>query len=452
MLLRALAAAAVALLPGLAQAAEFPDDARIRSILQQRVERDRRAVGIVAAVADASGRRIVAYGTVDGAGTAPVAADTLFEIGSITKVFTGLLLADMAVRGEVKLDDPVKGLLPAPGKMPRIAGREVTLADLSSHASGLPRVPPDLHAKDPANPYRDYTAAHLYEDLARFPDAAKVPPAGERYSNLGVGLLGHVLALRAGRDYEALLRERVLEPLGLRDTRITLDASQRARLATPHTETLARAAPWDLPTLAGAGALRATAADLLAFAEQSLGLKPSALEAAMALQQKPIDTGFALGWIVRGYRLFHEGGTGGSSSFIAIDTKEKRAVVVLSNSSNSIGDIGAHLLDPDFALREQQPPKVRAEVALADPASFDALAGRYQLAPNFVLAFTREGSRYFTQATGQQRLEIFPSSEDSFFLKDVEASVTFVRDAGGRVVAVLLDQGGRVQRAERQAP
>ena len=449
---RSIAVALALLATFAAPAADAPPGDELLGILKARVEA-RRAVGLVAGTTDAGGRHLAAAGTLVAGGSKLVDGNSLFEIGSLTKLFTTLLMADMVVRGEVALDDPVRKFLPPTVKVPKFAGKDITLGQLASHASGLPRMPKTLHARDDENPYADYTVANLYEDLAEMPDAQQLPPDAQRYSNLGVALLGHALALRSGKDYEALLRERVLLPLGLRDVAIKLDAAAKARFAMPHHATLVPSPPWDLPVFAAAGALHASANDLLAFAEAELGLKATPLAAAIRLQQTPIDATHALGWLSQGdHILMHLGATGGTVSFIALDTRTKRAVVVMGNSANAIVDIGNHLFDPSLPLQAPEPQAVHVVKLLADPASFDAFVGVYRLAPTFSIAVTREGDRYFAQATNQPRLEILPMGGDAFFLKPVEATMTFVRDGEGRVTHLMLDQNKRVQRANRVAP
>jgi CubicO group peptidase (beta-lactamase class C family) len=213
----------------------------------------------------------LAYGETAQGSSRPPDAGTVFEIGSITKVFTAALLAEMAGREEVRLDQPVAELLPPGVRIPSGRGRAITLAHLAEHTAALPRLPGNLWAivTDKKNPYRDYQVAHLYEYLSGA--AIGFPPGtGVAYSNLGAGLLGHVLALRAGRPFEDLLAERVLRPLGLADTGITLSADQAARLAPGHTDKGEPTPNWDIPSLAGAGALRSTAAEMLTFLRANL--------------------------------------------------------------------------------------------------------------------------------------------------------------------------------------
>jgi D-alanyl-D-alanine-carboxypeptidase/D-alanyl-D-alanine-endopeptidase len=388
-------------------------DAQVRLILRDRIDAAHRGVGIVVGLLDKSGQRVVAHGVTQREGGKPVDGDTLFEIGSVTKVFTGVLLSDAVERGEVKLDDPVSKYLPASVKPLRADGKDITLLQLATHTSGLPRLPSNMPMKDPENPYADYTVAQLYEYLNVFDHPGPVAP-GPQYSNLGVGLLGHVLALRARMDYEKLLRTRVLEPLGMKDTAIALSAAQKARLATGHKATLFPAAAWDMPAFPGAGALRSTVNDLLKFA----GAKG---------MQGP-------GWMVQpnGEYLMHDGATGGYNAFIGLDTKAKRAVVVLANSANPIADIGIHLLTKGAPL-----------------TVFDRYVGTYSLTSNFSLTMTREGARFFSQATNQQKLEIFAESETEFFLKDVSAWLTFSIDAKGEATHVTLHQNGNDVRGVR---
>jgi CubicO group peptidase (beta-lactamase class C family) len=281
--------------------------------------------------------------------------DTVFEIGSITKIFTSLLLADMTLRGELKLDDPVGKFLPATVTMPERGGQQITLIDLATHRSGLPRLPENFYPKDPANPYADYTVEQLYEFLNNYRLTRDVG-ARHQYSNLGGGLLGHVLALRAGMDYEALVHERITEPLGMKDTAIALSPDMRARLAVGHDGRMRPAKNWDIPTLAGAVALRSTTNDLLRFLAAELGFADTKLKAAMKAQlavRRPgaaASTEIALGWYLSEIQshgvIRHNGITGGYRSFIAFDPVARAGVVVLSNAYTRIGpdDIGRHVL------------------------------------------------------------------------------------------------------------
>ncbi|MEA2336910.1 MAG: hypothetical protein QOE82_917 [Thermoanaerobaculia bacterium] len=437
-----------ALFAHLAAAAVLPDK-DIRAILADRIDVQHQSVGIVVGVIDPSGRRVVAYGNTAKGGKL-VDADTVYEIGSITKVFTSLLLADMAQRGEVALTDPVSKYLPPNVKVPERGGKKITLIDLATHTSGLPRMPTNFHPKDAANPYADFTVAQLYEFLATVELTRDIGSKYE-YSNLGGGLLGHALARRAGTDYETLVRTRILEPLAMKSTAITLSKSMKERLATGHDGALQPVSNWDIPTLAGAGALRSTTNDLLTFVGANLGIGKTPLAPAMAAMlatRRPTgnpNLEIALGWHVltrNGQEIvWHNGGTGGYRTWIGFDPKSRTGVVVLSNTSTAVGpdDIGLHLLDPAVPLL--QPAKERHEVKV-DAAVLEKYVGRYQLAPNFIITVTRQGDQLFAQATDQPRLEIFAESPREFFLKAVDAQLTFVVDDTGRATSIVLHQNG----------
>ena len=435
----------------------LPSDSEIRNLLVERIDKYHQSVGIVVGLVDPTGRRTISYGKFGASDIRVVDADTVFEIGSVTKVFTSLLLADMVERREVSLADPVAKYLPAGVKMPERNGRQITLEDLATHTSGLPRLPSNLHPQDAANPYADYSVEQLYQFLSGYQLTRDIG-SGYEYSNLGGGLLGHVLARRAGIDYEKLVRTRICDPLGMRSTVITLSNEMKSRFAVGHDATMQRVAYWDLPTLAGAGALRSTANDLATFVAANLGYVKSPLAPAMAAMltvRRPtgspgLDIG--LGWHILtrdGHEIvWHNGGTGGFRSFIAFERKTGIGVVVLSNAETLAGvdDIGQHLLDSNAPL--WQPPKEHKQVAV-DPKVFDGYVGQYQLAPEFVLTITRDGTQFFVQATGQPKLEIFPESERDYFLKAVDAQITFETDSQGRATTLVLHQNGMNQPARR---
>src|SRR6266498_1513571 len=448
----------VVLLPvRLALAQSATADEEIKSILQDRIDRVKKSVGIVVGVIDENGARIISYGKPGQQSTQALNGDSVFEIGSATKVFTAILLADMVERGEVSLDDPISKYLPKSVKTPTRDGMEITLRQLSDQTSGLPRMPSNLTPKDNQNPYADYSVEQMYEFLSGYTLTRDIGAKYE-YSNLGVGLLGHILSLRAGTDYETLVRTRICQPLRMDNTRIKLTPDMQARLAHGHGPALKPVTNWDLPTFAGAGALRSTANDMLKFIAANLGLNQSPLLAAMQKTHQPQhDTGIpdleiGLGWhILKKFDteiVWHNGGTGGYHSFIGFDRKKRKGVVVLSNSTNDIDDIGRHVLESQYALAKVEPPKVRKAIKL-DPKIFDAYVGEYQLAPNFILTFSREGDKFFTQATGQGKIEIFAETETDFFLEVVDAQVTFVKDDKGQVTQVTLRQNGANQPAKK---
>lgn len=442
----ALAAIALALLlvaPLAAQGSKT--DSAILAILKERVDAGRFAGVAVGLVARDGTRRVIAYGPK--AGVTPFDGNTVFEIGSITKTFTSVLLADMVRKGEVAFDDPVVKHLPPGTVVPARDGKQITLLDLATQSSGLPRMPDNFAPADNENPYADYTPAQMYAFLAKY----QLPRAvGEKYeySNLGVGLLGQALSFRAGKDYETLVTERVLRPLGMNDTRIAFSPAMRARLAPGHTESGADAKNWDLPTFAGAGALRSTVNDMLTYIRANADSTSKPLGATLAMTHReryPISPEMAigLGWHRRKTAtdviVWHNGGTGGYRTFTGYLESSGLGVVVLSNTSQGVDDIGIHLLDPTAPLAPL--PKVRKEITLA-AGILETYVGVYELAPTFALTVTREGTSLFAQATGQPRFPLFAEAEGEFFLKVVDAQLSFTKDASGKVTGLVLHQGG----------
>jgi CubicO group peptidase (beta-lactamase class C family) len=323
--------------------------------LVERAMRSGRRVGLVVGLLAGGERRVIGRGRLRVGGDDVPDGGTLFEIGSVTKVFTGLLLADLVAHGVVGLDDPLGRHLPA-WRVPGFDGRQITLGDLASHTSGLRRDPRGMLRRwlgDRRNPYAGLSVERVQEGLART-RLRRRPGRRVRYSNLGTGLLGEALARAAGQPYEQLVRERICLPLGMHDTVITPTGGQTARLATGHTRRGRPVAPFQLPGLAGAGALRSTAADMLAFLEANLDPSGTPLVAAIERAQRPRARAarrfqVGLGWIIvqlpraAGPMLWHNGGTNGFRSFVGAAPETGTAVVVLSNTARSVDRLGLRL-------------------------------------------------------------------------------------------------------------
>jgi CubicO group peptidase (beta-lactamase class C family) len=432
--------------------ADFFSDYEIRSILRDRVENARQSLGIVACSFDASGRKTVTYGRSGAGNDRPLDGDTVFEIGSITKVFTALLLAEMATRGEVSLDDPVAKYLPGGVKMPERNGKQITFLDLATYRSGLPRLPDGI-PNTGDNPYADYTAEQLYAFLSGH-TLRYDPGRHYEYANLGFGLLGHVLALRADTAYEDLVVSRICTPMGLSDTRISLTASMRERLAQGHLSSLQKASNWGFQALAGAGAFRSTANDLVKFmkvtclAESGAPLQP-AIELSLKMRRPTSaqNTKVGLGWFFLNSTgdeiVYKEGMTGGYASFAGFSKTLRSGAVVLSNAANALNDIGFHLSNPANQIA-QYPPEVSV-----DPAVLAAYEGTYQMAPGFALVIRAEDGRLFVRATGQNEYELFPESDNRFFMRLVDAQGTFLRNKDGTVDRLLWHQNGKYRYCPR---
>ncbi len=451
--------------PAAAAAASFPPVADIRQMLKERLG-DHPGLGIVVGLLDAGGTRtIVTAGTAGEGKARPLDGDTVFEIGSITKVFTSALLADMAERGEVSLDDPVAKYLPATVSVPKRGDRQITLGDLATHTSGLPRLPDNMNPRDPDDPYADYSAQQMYDFLSSYQLTRDIG-AQYDYSNLGAGLLGHALARRAAVSYERVVTTRVLAPLGMHSTCITLSPALQARMALGHTAIGFPTENWDLGTLAGAGALRSTANDMLTFLAANLARRTDRLGTALQKTQQPRhDAGapqpgrpemhVGLGWHIRkiadGEVIWHNGGTYGFHSIIGFDAKKRIAVVILHNSGGIIDDIGFHLLDATIPLSTPKPATrpMRKEVPVA-PAMLAPYAGQYRLSPVAVITVSVDRDILCVQLTGQAKVRAYPESETAFFLKVADAQVEFTKDAAGTVTGLILHQNGRDLAGKRQ--
>ncbi len=441
-----------------------PGTDEIRDILIKRVDRQKQATGIVVGVICQNGRRVIAYGNLANTDPSPADGDTVFEIGSMTKVFTSLLLADMVNRKEVALDDPASKYLPENVKMPERSGKSITLIDLATHSSGVPAIPDNLKVNDdPRDPYAGYSV----DDLHQFLSGYRLPrdPGSEfEYSNLGAGLLGHLLAHRAGTDYESLVGIRITGPLGMTDTGIALSSSMKRRMATGHNALLAPVANSDLPPfLAGAGALRSSANDMLTFLEAFVGYKESplapAMKAMLEVRRPAGQIEMGLAWFLNstdGKEIaVHNGGTGGFRSFVGFDPETRIGVVVLANASTPGGgdDIGLHLLNPKLPLANPeppQPPRRHTEIPI-DPRLLDNYTGHYRVTPNLIFEITRDGDRLFArgfaQITGQAialpQFELFAEGEKNFFASVADQQIAFETGPEGRATSLNLRRAGR---------
>lgn len=442
--------------PNLSQSFTSLEVEEIRNILIKRIDQQKQAVGIVAGMIDSMGRRVIAYGNFAAGDRRTVDGDTIFEIGSITKIITSLLLADMVERKEVALDDPAFRYLPQDVRIPERSGRAITLRDLSNHTSGLPRLPDNLKPVDPANPYARYGVDDLYAFLSGY-TLPRDPGTEVEYSNLGAGLLGHILARRAGMDFESAIRTRIMQPLGMADTGFTLSSTMKERMATGHNALLVPVVPWEFLALAGAGGLCSSVNDMLTLLEAFLGYKESHLAPAMRAmveRRRPVgDTNFeiGLGWNVVGEMVWHDGGTGGFRSFAGFDSRSRRGAVVLSNAAtpNGVVDIGIHLLNPNAPVADPAPPEAprqHTEIQI-NPMLLDRYVGQYELTPNLVLEISRDGGRLFVQAfahgNAAPRFEIFAESENRFFARVTDKQIVFRAGGGDRATTLTIHAAGR---------
>lgn len=326
----------------------------LKQTLSAGVLADGKGIGIAVGVITKSGHQVFALGAAQ--------PDQLFEIGSITKTFTGLTLAQLIEQGKVTPATPVRELLP-PGVVAKPAGREITLLDLVTQHSGLPAMPNNFEPADPTNPYADYDAAHLQAFMSK-QGVARPEEATFLYSNLGLGLLGYALSRAAGEPYPQLLAREVLKPLHLTDTAIRLTPAEQTRFIPGHSGNLSAAHAWDLDALAGAGAVRSTAADMLHYLEAQLdpshvkaqGAAGRTLVAALKRShelQADVQPAMriAYAWLheTETGTYWHNGGTGGYTAYAFFNPAQGYAGVVLVNMAGgprgSLADnLGRHII------------------------------------------------------------------------------------------------------------
>lgn len=334
---------------------EIPDD--IKQSIRQRIDNSYNA-GIIVGIINPQGTQYYSYGkTILPDGQLPN-ENTIFEIGSVTKVFTALLLADMAEKALLNLQDPIEKFLPDHISAPAKNGRSIKLIHLATHTSGLPRMPDNIESIILGNPYEDYTLKQMYKFLSNY----QLPhDIGEKYeySNYGMGLLGHLLARHSDRTFEQLIKQRITDNLGMSDTFITLTKKMKNNFASGYCGDT-KIDNWNFRSLQGAGAMRSTANDMLTFLAANIGLQDSPLRPAMDCTHKPhyqakeenLKIGLSWRIITDNSRQihWHNGGTGGYFSFIGMEKAAQTGIVVLTNSQQSVDDIGFHFFLPDFPL------------------------------------------------------------------------------------------------------
>lgn len=357
--------------------------AKVVESIQARVDKGLNP-SIVVGIIDKNGPRYYSFGKTSLTGTA-VDEHTIYEIGSISKVFTAILLAHQAESGKMNIDDPAQKYLPSTVRVPKRGDKEITLGHLSDHTSGLPRMPDNFNPKDFSNPYADYSVDQMYEFISGYALPRDVGAEYE-YSNLAQGLLGHMLALNAGMSYEDLMIEIIAHPLGMNETKVVLDDNMKKNLATGHSDG-EEVSNWDIPTLAGAGGIRSSAYDMLKFLAANIGLTQTSLRSAMDKSQevRHLKAGAArvgLGWHITkgklGDVISHSGGTGGYRTFAGFVKETQMGVVVFTNSSVGADDIGYRLLNPNAIINPSKPVAASRFKEILDSAGIQAAINYYK--------------------------------------------------------------------------
>jgi CubicO group peptidase (beta-lactamase class C family) len=443
------AAVAVSLAASLTPRSRADHAAQIAELVQPLID-GKQVVGCIVGVIDGDVPEVHGFGTLrletgEPMGAAPN-GETIFEIGSVSKALTGTLMAEMIARGEVGLEQPMAELLPEGVTAPSFDGKPLTLLHLATQTSGLPRLPDNGWFLDITNPYVGYTPELMFEFLSHHKLRRA---AGEyEYSNYGIGLLGTLLARRAGKGYEELVRERILDPLEMNDTRIALSPEQMARLAPGYNAARVAMKNWDFDAIAPAGAWRSSANDMLkllaaALADDDRPVVKALHDAGVRRYGEDGKIGVGLCWHLArdGVTRWHNGQTGGYSSFVAYYPEKRAAVVVLCNTAvEETTLLGERILRAVLGVPEPEPVK-RLEVEV-ELATLEKYVGTYQLMPAFAITVTLEEGKLFAQATGQAKYPLFAEGPTEFFYKVVEAQITFVAGDDGAVIGMVLHQNG----------
>lgn len=338
-----------------APAAKLPGRQATAQIVEG-LTRSGRVHGLVVGYVNPAGQTVYGFGR-RGEGRSAKAPDgrTLFEIGSITKTFTGLLLSQAVLSGQLRDTDPIRLSLP-PGTIDKESPLFwVSHLDLATHTSGLPEAPDNMPSTDPQNPMAGYSTGLLLRYLA---GATRIAPLGQNfyYSNVGAALSGYLLARAAGTDYEKLVVDRICKPLGLSDTRVTLTEDQVSRLIHGHNAKGKVVPNWEVTGLEGAGALRSTADDLLTYAAANLGVMNTPLLPAARLAHLPRKHVSSIPALYLGYFwnvmnfggkefVLHAGRSGGYFALILLSPADMAGVVLLCDTEGDFAREGWKLLE-----------------------------------------------------------------------------------------------------------
>jgi serine-type D-Ala-D-Ala carboxypeptidase/endopeptidase len=387
---------------------------------------------------------------------------TLYEIGSISKVFTGLMLADAVVRGEIDLHAAADVANPAGIRLPSRDGRSIKWLDLSTDRAGLPRLPTNLPLTDLTNPYRDYDSKKAAAFLKQY-KLPRQPGDSQEYSNFGTSVLGYLVAQKSGKSYQQLLLERIANPLQMTDCTVSVSNDQRNRLATPHDKFGSATPPWTFADLPGAGGIRATMRDMMSFAQAQLtpptGTLGDAIELAWKQHSKADASGPAmgLGWMIAGdgQTRWHNGQTGGSHSAIFINRELNCAVVVLCNTAvtNEVDQLAMKLV-MKAAGQEVKPEPSKTSDHESGDVAIDSklrsrLVGRYQLTPSFIFTVSDRDGHLMVGITNQPTQEVYPDSPTRWSYRGVDATLEFKLRNTGPAESLVLHQNGVMQTARR---
>jgi CubicO group peptidase (beta-lactamase class C family) len=391
------------------------------------------------------------YGYANAEWQVPNTPQTKFRIGSVTKQFTSMIVMQLREQGKIKLEDSVCLYVePCPATW-----KPVTIHHLLTHTSGIP-----TYTGLPVWRETMMAPKTIEQMIGFFRDLPLQWGPGERYAynNSGYFLLGVVIEKIAGKKYEQALQEMILTPLGLKDTGYDWPQTIIPRRATGYRgrgAALANAPALDMQQPYAAGSMYSTVEDLLKW-DQALYTDTLLPAGAKKIMWTPFLENYAYGWNITGAspatyghrRMSHGGGIHGFSAHIIRLPDANVTAIVLSNNENASASTPARDLLALYYGRPYVVPVIKM-VANVDPAVFEQYVGKYEMSPGSVIIIAREGKSLTAQPPGGGALELFPESETSFFAKQIQLSMTFEKDAAGRVTQVSITQGGVKRLAKR---
>jgi len=406
--------------------------------IKQRVEYGE-TPGIVVGIYENGKTQYYAYGVANLNTKEPVTSKTLFEIGSITKTFTTSMAAMLSLEQKLNFGDPAQKYLPSKMVLPERNGKAITLEHLATAHSGLPRMPLNFQPKDPSNPYIDYREEELTYFISNY-ELTRDPGSEYEYSNLGMGLLGYIVTRINEKTYSNSLEQLITKPLKMNQTYINGQRTEKS-MASGYADNLPmKAWTWDdQSVITGAGGIVSNAEDMMKYMIAQINpnplLKPFVLTHQPRAEAGKMKIGY--GWHIRDENIvWHNGGTGGFRSFAGFDKTKNKAIVILTNSTTGADDLGFHLLNDQYALKELKKPVKLDETLLKE------YVGVYEIAPTFSITVTYDNEALSIQATGQPKFNIYAESETKFYLKVVDAQIEFKRNDSLIVDQLILYQNG----------
>lgn len=297
--------------------------------------------GVSAAIYSSGSKDFFNYGTNE------PSQNSLYEIGSITKVFTALELLVLETKGTLNRNDTIGDRLPElEFNDPNVAN--ITLEQLTTHTSGLPRLPDNMPRSNPEDPYADYARSHLYDFLSTHRLDTKT--AGQfQYSNLGYGVLGHILEIAGHNPLQNLFTQDIFQPLGMHSSYIDVPETETTRLQPGHDEKGEETSRWHFKAIAGAGGIVSSVRDMSLFLTAQIEPPETKLGQCIRATQEPLITSsgarkHGLGWVIDqtqsgGRLLWHNGQTGGYQSFIGFRPEQKTGMITLASCKGNLDKI-----------------------------------------------------------------------------------------------------------------